>query len=154
MCTTFNICSTITNDHMTTLCDHMMYNFSIHSVPPSGREWCPKWCSRHRSRLPLVAECCPSPVKERERGEEGRKKVEWRNGGREVEGIWEYHNEQGPTSFSVSNIFETSSRMLASTCSWHLYTRQQTNKQTNKQTNTETECTTAGHTYSGIPQLF
>ena len=68
-----------------------------------------------------MAECCPSPMKEREReggkGEEERKEVEWRSGGREVEGIWEYHNEQGPTSFSVSNIFETSSLMLASTCS-------------------------------------
>ena len=29
----------------------------------------------------------------------------------------EYCKEQGPTSFSVSNIFDTSSRMLASTCS-------------------------------------
>ena len=48
-----------------------------------------------------------------------------------------YCKEQEPTSFSVSNIFDTSSRIFASTCSWHLYTRQQTNKQTR----TETECT-------------
>ena len=45
--------------------------FSVHSVPPSGRGWCLKWCSRHHSHLPLVAACYPSPMGERQGGKRG-----------------------------------------------------------------------------------
>ena len=64
-----------------------------------------------------------------------------------------YCKEQEPTSFSVSNIFDTSSRIFASTCSWHLYTRQQTNKQTNKQ-ELKLNALDADHTYPHIPWLL
>ena len=121
--------------HMLTSHDYIMKShdvqLSVHFVPPSGRGWYPKWCSRHHSHLPLVVVCYPSPVGEREYSEREKRKEgrKWKEGS-SGHGSTARNKDQPLSLFPIILIPVLVCWLppVYDTCT-------QDNKQTNKQTN-------------------